>query len=102
MSLKILDPQKKIRKNSEDLVIYQSILRKKSPLPSNSTDLNSISDTSATSCQTSADEDSESPEMKDQKISKSEKWHMQGYSQKVQLTNESLSYLTAYQSYNGT
>ena len=43
-------PTKENPQNSEDLVIYQSILRKKSPLPSNSTDSNSISDTSATCC----------------------------------------------------
>ena len=36
--------------NSDDLVIGQSILRKNSQLPSNSTDSNSIFDTSATSC----------------------------------------------------
>ena len=58
-------PTKENPQNSNDLVIGQSILRTNSPLPSNSTDSNSISDTSATSCQTSADEDSESPEMKD-------------------------------------
>ena len=67
----------KFKSGSNDLVIGQSILSTNSPLPSNSTDLNSISDTSATSCQTSADEDSESPEMKDQMVSKSEKWHKQ-------------------------
>ena len=80
-------PTKENPQNSNDLVIGQSILRTNSPLPSNSTDSNSISDTSATSCQTSVDKDTESPEMKDQRVSKSEKWHMQGYSQKVQLTN---------------
>ena len=73
-------PTKENPQNSNDLVIGQSILRTNSPLLSNSTDSNSISDTSA-------DKDTKSPEMKDQIVSKSEKWHMQGYSQKVQLTN---------------
>ena len=58
-------PTKENPQNSNDLVIGQSILRTNSPLPSNSTDSNSISDTSATSCQTSVDKDTESPEMKD-------------------------------------
>ena len=77
-------PTKENAQNSDDLLIDQSILRKNSQLPSNSTDSNSISDTSVTSCQTSADEDTESPEIKDQRVSKSKKWHMQGYSQNVQ------------------
>ena len=46
--------------NSDDLVIGQSILRTNSPLPSNSTDSNS--DTSVTSCRTSADKDTERPD----------------------------------------
>ena len=43
-------PKKENQQNSDDLVMDQSILRENSPLPSNSTDSKSISDTSATCC----------------------------------------------------
>ena len=66
-------PTKENPQNSNDLVIDQSILGKNSPYPL-------------------ADKDTQSPEMKDQRVSKSEKWHMQGYCQNVQLSNNSLAY----------
>ena len=80
-TLKVIEPAEKdtISNESENS-------RPTKENPQNSTDSNSISDISATSCQTSAHNDTDSPEMKDQMVSKSEKWHMQGYSQNVQLT----------------
>ena len=59
-TLKVIEPAEKdtISNESENS-------RPTKENPQNSTDSNSIFDTSASSCQTSADKDTESPEMKD-------------------------------------